>query len=82
VTLPMYVVTANTSDFPGRVVVRKQYIGTPPGADKAEISVDPEPMIVAPDLAIARDLLHALVPGLHVIPRSRRDDPVIVESWI
>lgn len=75
-TLTMYVVTNNPSDFPDHVVVRKHYVGP------VERVVDPDPMIVAPELDVARELLHAVVPGLHVIPRSRHDDPVIVETWI
>jgi len=72
-TLTLYVITANTSDYPGRHVVRRHHVG--PGT----VGVDCRPVAVAADLDGAR----ASVPdGLHRLPPDPTDDPVIVESWL
>ena len=70
--LTMWVITYNTSDYPGMYVVRPWTIEpgklTPITIGTAVYTIDQ-----------ARDVVP---PGLYCFPRSLIDDPVIVESWM
>jgi hypothetical protein len=70
-SLPMYTITQNPSDYPGKFVVRVQFCGAKP--------------VMGPVVAIEDTLLGArmaIAPlSLHCQPRDPSDDPVIVEVW-
>jgi hypothetical protein len=72
----LYVVYDQPTDYPSKVIVRRQRIS--PG----RLHVDPIPFIVADSLQRARDTLSLLVPGLACMERHPQDDPVIVETWV
>lgn len=70
--LPMWTITENPTDFPGKFVARKWLI------EAGAMAVTDEHH-VADTLFAVRDLLP---PHLVRLPRDPNDDPVIVESWI
>lgn len=71
-TLEIWTITENPSDHPGKFVARKHVV-------KAGESMATEEHFARDTLDEAR----AAIPRrLFRIPRSRGDDPVIVESWL
>ena len=71
--LPVWVITENPSDMPGKTVARRQDVYP----DRIEISVTD--FIVA-SLEELRERFRSM--GLVCLGRDPADDPVIVESWI
>lgn len=69
--LPMWTITANPSDCPGRYVARLHL-------------TLPAPVVT--NQAMVADTLHELramlPPGLICFQRDPSDDPVIVETWL
>jgi hypothetical protein len=71
--LPIYVITSNPSDYPGKFVVRVQY--------PSKVDPIPGPIVaVAETLDDAREALVAL--PLVRMDRHPDDDAVIVETWL
>lgn len=68
-----FVIYSNTSDFPGKFVIREWVVACGQEFPKAD------PLVIADTLEEARK---ALPPGLTMIPRFNHDDPCIVEGWI
>lgn len=69
-----WVIFDNPSDFPGKIVVRRQTV-----MSNGEIWADNEASF-PPTLEHARQMMRNK--GLNCIPRHPTDDPVIVESWV
>jgi hypothetical protein len=70
--MSMWVITANTSDFPGKHVVRRHEIGS--GTEKATHDHH---------VGDTLDEVRAFVPDWAVrFDRDANDDPVIVEIWL
>lgn len=69
--LPMWTVTADTSDYPGKVVARVTGVGNTETMSQS--------VLVAEDLASLRAMLP---PDLVCLPRNPDDAQVIVEVWI
>jgi len=69
----VFVIYDNPSDYPGRIVVRRNLIL--PG----RVQVEPVPECIVDDLAAAR----LCIPEHYVkLRRTPHDDPCIVESWL
>ena len=67
------VIYQNPIDFPGKYVVRDQYVI----GSRIESAIEPRAIVDSLDEARRR------VPwGMVCLARSPEDDPVIVESWI
>lgn len=72
-SLCFWVIFATPSDFPDHIVMRRQYADFPGGVRHHPIAC----------LYDNIDQARRDVPcGLHCLPRSPADDPVIIESWL
>lgn len=70
--LPMWVVYANPSDFPGKFVVRRQLVYA------GQVVPDHKPRFVGDSLEEARA---SIPPGLYRQNRHPEDESQIVETW-
>jgi hypothetical protein len=75
-SLPIYVITKNPQDYPGKYVVRVQF---PTKDPRRPIAVGPVIAVVG-NLRAARRALDPL-PVVRM-QRHPDDDPVIVETWL
>lgn len=71
--MTVWVIYENPSDFPGKFVVRPQWV-----MSDSSIAIAPQPTSVVDSLEIAR---WHVPPELYRQPRDPEDDPAIVETW-
>lgn len=69
--LPMWVVTSNPKDYPGKVVAR--LFVTLPTAEPTTVAVVGDTL---------EEVRCSLPRGLHCLPRHPRDEAQIVETWL
>lgn len=72
--LTVWVVYCNPKDYPGRFVVRPQFVFS-----RGRIEVGQEPTAVVDSIDEARS---HIPPGLQWFPRQPADDRTIVETWL
>jgi hypothetical protein len=73
--MTQYVIYHDTTDHPGKYVVRKWTVG-PDGAKPDDLAQ------VCDTLPLARDVVAYHFPGAFRLDRNLEDDPVIVETWV
>lgn len=72
-----YTIYENPRDYPGHYVARRWVVG-----NDNTLTPDPEPLIVARNVAKVRLALLEKDPNLICLGRTPGDDPAVLEVWL